>query len=380
LHKELIDFYNWVKPQDYEKEVRADLLNRLTLAFRRIEPGGQLKAFGSYAAGLYLPVGDMDLVFLTKSFQPGRTAPSGLPPKPAKKLLYRFSDLLRNQRIAVDGSVTVIPFAKVPIVKFVDARTGLRVDLSFDNDSGLIANETFQLWKTAYPTMPILVSIIKQFLMIRGWNDVSTGGLGGFSIICLVTSLVQHMPGIGPSPNLGEMLVEFFNIYGNLLDRDSVAIRLDPPGYIDKVSISTLPGDGGPTQVQISYKPMLFTRDKPGRLTIIDPNRPENNISGGTTLIEGICDSFARAHQSLHHRLNQYEKGEKSESFLKDLIGGDFKSYDHQRQHLSNVYFGLTGQEPAPRQRPVTTQSVSSPAQQRVGCSSSKSRHGPPNR
>lgn len=234
LHKEIIDFFDWVKPQEYEREVRADLLKRLSLAFSRIEPG-ELKSFGSYAAGLYLPVGDMDLVYLTRSYRPGNVMRNGIPPKPPRKLLERFAALLRNSGIAKPTTVLTIPWAKVPIVKFIDARTGLKVDLSFDNDSGLTANETFQSWKVAYPTMPILVSIIKQFLMIRGLNDVASGGLGGFSIICLVTSLVQHMPGLGPTANLGEMLVEFFNLYGNLLDRDSVAIRMDPPGYIDKV-------------------------------------------------------------------------------------------------------------------------------------------------
>ena len=235
MHKEIIDFYNWVKPQDYEGRVRADLLKRLSLAFNRLEPG-ELKAFGSYAAGLYLPVGDMDLVYLTRAFKPGRIGKGGLPPKPPTRLLHRFGDLLENHRIARQGTILKILHAKVPIIKFVDDRTGLKVDLSFDNDSGITANETFQSWKVAYPTMPIIVAIIKQFLMVRGLNDVATGGLGGFSIICLVTSLVQHMPGIGPSANLGELLVEFFNLYGNLLDRSMVAIRMDPPGYIDKVS------------------------------------------------------------------------------------------------------------------------------------------------
>jgi non-canonical poly(A) RNA polymerase PAPD5/7 len=234
LHKEVIDFYDWDKPQDYERDVRADVISRLSLAFSRLEPG-ELRAFGSYAANLYLPIGDMDLVYLTRSFRPGNVMYNGLPPKPPRKTLERFASLLKNQGLAKPGSVLLIPFAKVPIIKFVDARSGLRVDLSFNNDSGIVANETFLSWRALYPAMPILVSVVKQFLMLRGLNDVAVGGLGGFSIICLVTSLIQHMPGAGPSANIGQMLLEFFHLYGYLLDRDTVAIRLDPPGYIDKV-------------------------------------------------------------------------------------------------------------------------------------------------
>lgn len=82
--------------------------------------------------------------------------------------------------------------------------------------------------------MSIIVAVIKQFLMIRGLNDNASGGLGGFATICMVTSLVQNMP--TQNQNLGELLVEFFNLYGNLLNVQDVGIRLDPPGYINKVS------------------------------------------------------------------------------------------------------------------------------------------------
>lgn len=83
--------------------------------------------------------------------------------------------------------------------------------------------------------MSIIVSVVKQFLMIRGLNDNASGGLGGFATICMVTSLIQNMPN-QKNHNLGELLVEFFNLYGNLLNVEDVAIRLDPPGYINKVS------------------------------------------------------------------------------------------------------------------------------------------------
>lgn len=83
LHKEIIDFYEWVRPQEYEAEVRADVLQRLNLEFNRFEPG-RLVAFGSYAAGLYLPTGDMDLVFLQNKFKPGSYGPNGLPPTSTK--------------------------------------------------------------------------------------------------------------------------------------------------------------------------------------------------------------------------------------------------------------------------------------------------------
>lgn len=236
LHKEIIDFYEWVKPKDFERAVRDEVFRRLRDAFTRYLPGGELKAFGSYAAGLYLPTADMDLVYLRRDFRPGRA----LTRQETKDLLFSFSRYLRETRIAKPTSITVISGAKVPIVKFVDRASGLKVDLSFDNDSGVVAIDTFQKWKELYPAMPFIVAIVKQYLMVRGLNDVATGGMGGFSTICLVTSLLQLLPASSHPINLGEVLVEFFNLYGNLFDRNSVVIRLDPPAYLDKVLFFSL--------------------------------------------------------------------------------------------------------------------------------------------
>lgn len=234
LHKEIIDFYQWVRPRDYEIAVRGSVLERLEQGLLRLFPGGKLEAFGSYAAGLYLPIGDMDLVFLERNFRP-RTGPNGLPPKPAKRLFDQTVKHLKDQRMARPGSVQYIYGAKVPIIKFVENVSGLKIDLSFNNNTGVVANETFQTWREQYSAMPIITSIIKQYLMIRGLNDVASGGLGGFSVICLVTSLIQHMPLTSQLTNLGQLLVEFFNLYGKLFNRQTVALRLDPPGYLDVV-------------------------------------------------------------------------------------------------------------------------------------------------
>lgn len=173
----------------------------------------------------------MDLVLLSTRFVQSKVKTLGV----TKSQVWQCAAHLKRSGVAVDDSVLAIPSAKVPIVKFIDKVTGLRVDLSFDNDSGIIANDTFLAWKLEYPAMPIIVSIVKQFLLLRGLNDVATGGLGGFSIICLVTSLLQHLPPSGGLPNLGTLLMDFFNFYGNEFDQSTLGINLNPPGYFDKV-------------------------------------------------------------------------------------------------------------------------------------------------
>lgn len=138
LHKEVIDFYEWVKPKEFESAIRLDLVDRLAKELRRYKPGGRLEAFGSYAAGLYLPTGDMDLVYNYSSS--GRT---NMP----KRDVYNVAQFLERTTLAQPDSIQAIGKAKVPIVKFVDRLTGLKVDLSFNNNTGIAANETFKKWQ-----------------------------------------------------------------------------------------------------------------------------------------------------------------------------------------------------------------------------------------
>jgi non-canonical poly(A) RNA polymerase PAPD5/7 len=246
LHNEILGFHSWVKPREFEDIIRRDLVTRLQSAFAIRYYGAELHAFGSFASGMYLPIADMDLVLLSSTFI--RTGQKIYGQK--KSFIYAFAAYLKTLAITVPGSIETIANARVPILKFVDKLSGLRVDLSFDNNGGLSAIHTMQSWKAAYPSMPIVVAVIKQFLLLRGLNEVPSGGLGGFSIICLVTSLLQHMPQGYVSPNLGSILMDFFDFYGRHFDYRSVGIRMDPPEYFNKVSGS--PSQNGQWR-QISF-------------------------------------------------------------------------------------------------------------------------------
>ncbi len=224
-----------MRPQKYEQIVRENLLERLQTSVRR-ELSCDIHSFGSFAAGLYLPNADMDLVVISDNF-----AKYGHPTAcQSYHSMRKFASYLMDSHIAAEGSVEVISKAKVPLIKFVDRLTSIKVDMSFENYTGLSANETFVSWKSQFPAMPILVTLIKQFLMMRGLNEVVNGGLGGFSVTCLVTSLLQNMPRVQtgelvPENHLGEILMEFLDFYGNQIDISRTGIKMDPPGYFYKV-------------------------------------------------------------------------------------------------------------------------------------------------
>lgn len=320
LHKEILQFYDWVRPRPFEQVLRNDLIRRLGNVFQRRHYGSELHGFGSFASGIYLPVADMDLVLLSKQFiRDGRKTLCQ-----RKSDIWSFSRFIKDADLAVPGSIETIAGARVPIIKFIDKVTGLRIDLSFDNDTGIIANRTFQTWRKEYPAMPVIVSVIKQFLLFRGLNEVPTGGLGGFSVICLVTSLLQMLPYRDePHATLGSMLVDFFDFYGNYLDHLAIGIQFDPPEYFKKYEAGFGNGDG-----------------RSDRLAIIDPNNSLNDISGGTKEILLILKCFASAYRTLKHGLvtSALAPQRAPKSLLGSIIGGNYAAYDYQREHLQRIF------------------------------------------
>ncbi|KAM0254489.1 hypothetical protein ACHAQJ_006707 [Trichoderma viride] len=325
LHKEVMDFYDFVKPCDFEQAIRDKLVENLKRAMKRDDrnfASAQLFPFGSFMSGLYLPTADMDLVVCSASFMRGGP-PTYLG---ARSWLYKFRKFLVAQRIAEPESIEVIAHARIPLVKFIDKVTGLRVDVSFENLGGVKAIDTFLRWKKEYPAMPILVTLIKHFLLMRGLNEPVNGGLGGFSVICLVVSMLQLMPQVQsrsliPEHHLGEMLLEFFELYGRHFDHEVNAISLvNPVGYIRKSQVSS------------------FTYKKTDRLSIIDPNNPANDISGSSSNIEGVLSRFHDAYLTLRSRMQEVAKDPKGGGILDVIFKGDYSSFRMQRTYLQHIY------------------------------------------
>jgi non-canonical poly(A) RNA polymerase PAPD5/7 len=235
-----VDFYEYIKPRDFEERLRSELVQDLKKWCRRVFGDGEVYPFGSFPSGLYLPTADMDLVFMSDGYAGG--GPSRYH---TKTFLHRFRGQLVNHKVAWENEIELVLSAKVPLVKFIEHKTGLKVDVSFENSTGLTAIDTFKAWRQQYPGMPALVTLIKHFLLMRGLNEPVNGGIGGFSVICLVVSMLQMMPevqsgNLDTRHHLGQLLLHFFDLYGNKFNYQTIAISLNPPRWIPKVS-SPLP-------------------------------------------------------------------------------------------------------------------------------------------
>jgi non-canonical poly(A) RNA polymerase PAPD5/7 len=261
----------------------------------------------------------MDLVYASDSHYRG--GPPLLDPisqKAAfKSILYTASKRLQDVHIPADRP-NVIAGAKVPIIKFKDRLTGIDVDISFENLSGVQAQATFDKWKRDYPDMMYMVALVKQFLAMRGLNEVHTGGIGGFTVICLIVNYIH----LEKKPdNLGSCFVGFLEYYGKIFDLAKQRIQMNPPAVIPK-----------------DYHGVDGYVERADGLSIQDPNRLNNNISGGSRKAPDVFRAFSAAHDTLTDRMHALKGGlDIGHSLLECILGGNYETYMRQRHLLKSL-------------------------------------------
>lgn len=154
------------------------------------------------------------------------------------------------KRGGITSHVTIIAKARVPIVKFTSKYGRFKVDISINQQNGLVSgNIIMGFLRGMVPShdtnseskaLRSLVMITKAFLSQRGMNEVYTGGLGSYSVVCLAVSFLQMHPKIrrgeiDPEKNLGVLVMEFFELYGWRFNYDEVGISLREGGtYFSK--------------------------------------------------------------------------------------------------------------------------------------------------
>lgn len=157
-------------------------------------------------------------------------------------VLHALANTLK--RAGITSKVTVISKARVPIVKFVTHFGRLNVDISVNQGNGVkagkIINGFLRDMRGCEFALRSLIIIAKAFLNQRGMNEVYTGGLGSYSIVCLAISFLQMHPKIRrgeiePEKNLGVLVMEFFELYGCYFNYEEVGISIRNGGsYFSK--------------------------------------------------------------------------------------------------------------------------------------------------
>lgn len=262
LHKEILEFCDEISPHQSEKTMRSEVVQRVRNFIESRWPGSEVKVFGSFNTGLYLPTSDIDIVVL------GNCA------------LYSLELELRSSNMFTPGTLNVLRRASVPIIKYEDMESKVKIDISFNMESGLRSAEKVKEYLKQYPLLEKLLLVVKQYLYQQKLNEVYTGGIGSYSVILLIVSFFQHCPKSElDDGNLGVLLTNFFEFYGKKFDYMRNGIRLDGGGcYFNKVMLDN-------------------------SLLIKDPADPTNMIKGAWDIWK-VKDAFGKAFESLSWALN----------------------------------------------------------------------------
>jgi non-canonical poly(A) RNA polymerase PAPD5/7 len=158
-------------------------------------------------------------------------------------VLHALANTIKRAQIA--SKVTIVAKAKVPIVKFVTTHGRFNVDISINQANGVHAGKIVNgflndMHGARGLALRSLIMITKLFLLQRGMNEVFSGGLGSYSIVCLAVSFLQMHPKIrrgeiDADKNLGVLLMEFFELYGCYFNYEEVGISVRDGGtYYNK--------------------------------------------------------------------------------------------------------------------------------------------------
>ncbi|XP_052886632.1 uncharacterized protein LOC108480128 [Gossypium arboreum] len=275
LHKEIVDFCDFLSPTPEEQAARDAAVHCVFDVIKYIWPACGPEVFGSFRTGLYLPTSDIDVVILESGIKNPQTG------------LYALSRALSQRGIA--KKMQVIAKARVPIIKFVEKKSCVAFDISFDVDNGPKAAEFIKEALLKWPQLRPLCLILKVFLQQRDLNEVYSGGIGSYALLSMIIAMLQNLSESRayPEHNLGMLLVHFFDFYGRKLNTVDVGVSCKERGTFFLKSSKGFSNKGRPFLISIE-----------------DPQTPDNDIGKNSFNYIQIRSAFGMALSTLSNPKN----------------------------------------------------------------------------
>ncbi|EPR59623.1 polynucleotide adenylyltransferase [Toxoplasma gondii GAB2-2007-GAL-DOM2] len=265
LHKEICDLLAYIQPTDVEEYKTLKAIARLQFAASLSFPGCSCKCFGSFATSMMLPGGDVDICILIPSSSSlpssassssssscavlgstwtpasrGENHPASVNRKRRREegnsaLLASLSPeaaLHHSESVAqltllsatlldlkVAQALELVSSARVPIVKYIDAETGVPVDVSVNQPSSLETTAFAREMLVKFPLLRPLLLLVKFFLKLRNLSETYRGGAGSYllftmGLLFLKSWPAAHDPTLQRGLLLSHLLIDFFHFWG----------------------------------------------------------------------------------------------------------------------------------------------------------------------
>ncbi|KAJ3029241.1 hypothetical protein HDV00_009696 [Rhizophlyctis rosea] len=313
-----------LSPRPQERALRAHIVSRIeelvNVAFSgtsSCEPS--IDIVGSLSTGIYLPGGDVDIVIHINDMDPADVL----------TVLYTVlkSDAENNPEPLADLlSIKPIMTARIPVLKFRTTLGRVAVDITANTRSGSVSTQLVKQWMDAYPTtLNPLVILVKRWLAERKFDEVYTGGLGGYAVANMALAMImvsrstrrmqQLRAGSGAGSivgggggggsfgrqqdeqdtELGRLMMEFFETFGLTLDyaRRGVSVRIGR--FVDRPAGTN----------RLRYAPVGASSNLDFGLSLYveDPADPSNDVCRASYRVaeirEAMAESFVRMEDAL---------------------------------------------------------------------------------
>ena len=206
-----------------ELKRREGLFNHLEKSIASKFKNSKLSVFGSAESGLSIKGGDYDLCLQ-------------IPDADQKKVVKKIGSMLRGQGME---EVQVLTRAKVPIVKFIDPRSGVPVDISINNSLAIHNTNLLKTYSNLDERVKQLTLCVKHWAYHRNISDAPNGTLSSYAWSILV---INHLQKKQVVPNLqngdSRTLLEIEGKEYDLTVNESAVLESKSDASIEELALS----------------------------------------------------------------------------------------------------------------------------------------------
>ena len=236
LHFEILDFCDFIKLNNEEKEVRQITFKYIKNIIESNFPEYKCKLYGSFTTESSLPDSDINIFILSEE-----NKKTQIPKNKMDDTLKKVYELLFSTK---SFSYLELTRGKVSLIKGTYKDTKIDFDICLFRKNDIYMIQTIRKVIDLFPEIKILIMVIKYTLKQRELDKIYKGGINSFIIFCLVYYYITDIrkriiynikKGIKNNElTLGNLLVGFFDFYGFLFNYKLLGISIRNGGFLYK--------------------------------------------------------------------------------------------------------------------------------------------------